>query len=682
MVYWGFTASTGGASNEHRFCVISNPFNSTAQSATVCQGDSTQLSFTGGTSYQWSTGYGLSDSTIGDPFFGPDSSMTYTVTISDACGFTWVDTAFITVEDSLYLNLGADTVICNGDSVMLDASQTTPVNYTWMNGSTDSILYAQTTGNYIATVSSFSGACQEQDIIYVAVIDTPQVNLGNDTILCDGDVIIHQVSGDSTNYLWQDGSGLPVHIIDTPGIYWVEISNQCSTVVDTLLVDSIPQLNLNLPNQVVLCDGDTFYADASNPGNAVNYNWSNGGMSALLPITSSGTYSVTVSSVCQSITDQVNLDFRLVPSIDLGNDTAICYGDIISLDAAFDTSTYSWSTGATSSSISVGTQGTYSVTVTNFCGTDSDSIEIDSMNVPVVDLGPDQSICEGEVISFDASSSTATSYQWNQGVSGPFVSVDTGGVFIVNANNLCGNGSDTVEVDYTPLPIVQLPNDTAICNGQTLNILPVISFTDAIEWSTGSNENFISVDSSGTYTLEGSNRCATIIDEMNVIIQNAFQIDMGYGDTLCPGETTMISGPAGFNQYLWSTGETAQSIEVPSGRYILTVTDNAGCTAEDTVEVNDFCLPDFYAPNTFTPNGDGRNDLFRVYISNTVHFEMSIFNRWGEEIFTSNQQSEGWDGRANGKPLQDGIYVWKVTYAAGDRKTKHRIGKVMLIHHI
>ena len=682
MVYWGFTASTGGLSNEHRFCLLSNPFNPAAQSASICQGDSTQLNFATGSTYQWSTGYGLSDSTIGNPYFGPDSSMSYTVTVTDPCGFTWVDTANITVEDSLSLNLGPDAVICSGDSVMLDATQNTAATYSWINGSSDSIVYASTTGTYIANVASPSGVCQEQDVIYITVIDTPQVDLGNDTLLCDGDVLIQQVNADSAQYTWQDGTTLPAYVIDTSGVFWVEITNQCATVIDTIAVDSVPDLKLNLNPLVTLCTGDTFYADATNPGSTVTYNWSTGDTNAVLPITTSGSYTVTVTSTCQSITDQITLDFRMAPTVNLGNDTGVCFGDNITLSASFDTSTYVWSTGASSSTISVGTQGPYSVTVTNFCGTASDTLTIDSINVPVVNLGPDQVICEGEVVSFDASASTATNYQWSNGSSGPFLSVDTGGVFTVAASNNCGNGSDTVEVNYTPLPVVQLPDDTTICTGQSLAILPVLAFHDSLAWSTGSTANFITVNESGTYSLAVENRCARREDEVEVLIQEPFQIDLANTDTLCPGETTLVLGPVGYSQYLWSTGETTANIEVPAGEYQLTVTDASGCTSTDTLEVTNFCLQDFYAPNTFTPNGDGTNDAFRVYVRNTTFFELQVFNRWGEQVFISNQQDKGWDGIANGRPMRDGIYVWKVTYAGADRITKQRIGKVMLVHHI
>jgi len=97
-----------------------------------------------------------------------------------------------------------------------------------------------------------------------------------------------------------------------------------------------------------------------------------------------------------------------------------------------------------------------------------------------------------------------------------------------------------------------------------------------------------------------------------------------------------------------------------SSTYYLKVQGNNGCFNYDTITIiYDGAI---YLPNTFTPDGDGVNDIFYAFGKDIVEFEMYIFNRWGEKLFYSNDMSIGWDGTVNGNLSQTGTYVWKVTY--------------------
>lgn len=129
--------------------------------------------------------------------------------------------------------------------------------------------------------------------------------------------------------------------------------------------------------------------------------------------------------------------------------------------------------------------------------------------------------------------------------------------------------------------------------------------------------------------------------------------------------------------YNWNTGDSTESIIVNSpGRYILTITD-ANCSATDSVLV-DTC-PDFGIPNAFTPNGDDLNEVFRIYGVGLYEYELLIFNRWGQLIYKSNDQSEGWDGTMNGKPCQIDVYVYKLVYGGLGLGEKQKVGRIALI---
>ena len=101
------------------------------------------------------------------------------------------------------------------------------------------------------------------------------------------------------------------------------------------------------------------------------------------------------------------------------------------------------------------------------------------------------------------------------------------------------------------------------------------------------------------------------------------------------------------------------------------------CSDFDSVLV-DTC-PDFGIPMAFSPNGDGLNDVFKVYGVGLNEFELLIFNRWGEVIYQTNNQFEGWDGKKNGNPCQIDVYVYKIVYRGLGLSQKQKVGQLSLI---
>jgi gliding motility-associated-like protein len=111
--------------------------------------------------------------------------------------------------------------------------------------------------------------------------------------------------------------------------------------------------------------------------------------------------------------------------------------------------------------------------------------------------------------------------------------------------------------------------------------------------------------------------------------------------------------------------------------YIVSYTDNNGCTASDSVTI--FYDPVIWIPNTFTPDSDDFNNFFNAIGANIRSFEMLIFDRWGELICTLNDINESWDGTFKGKPCQDGTYIWKLKYVDLNNDEKIMTGHINLL---
>jgi gliding motility-associated-like protein len=137
-------------------------------------------------------------------------------------------------------------------------------------------------------------------------------------------------------------------------------------------------------------------------------------------------------------------------------------------------------------------------------------------------------------------------------------------------------------------------------------------------------------------------------------------------DYLCTGTATPLDAGPDFSTYLWQDGSTGRYMNVTTaGTYRVTVSDSLGCIGSDSVVVKK-CSGNVYVPNAFTPNGDGLNDIFRIFASpdDIAEFSMQVFNRWGEKIFESASVPAGWDGMKMGVYCPAGSYIWIIGYKA------------------
>ena len=113
--------------------------------------------------------------------------------------------------------------------------------------------------------------------------------------------------------------------------------------------------------------------------------------------------------------------------------------------------------------------------------------------------------------------------------------------------------------------------------------------------------------------------------------------------------------------------------------YKLTITYNNGCLASDSARVLVIGTPRVFVPNSFSPNGDGNNDLFLIYGENIKTVNLKVFNRWGELVFNSENQFLGWDGNYKGQQQQTGVYVYEAQVTFLDNTQTLRTGSITLL---
>lgn len=285
---------------------------------------------------------------------------------------------------------------------------------------------------------------------------------------------------------------------------------------------------------------------------------------------------------CVSARTAVLATVNAAPVVNLGNDTFLCGGTgSITLNAANTGATYLWSTGATTSSITVTTVGTYHVTVTgaNTC-VKRDTIVISAGASPTNVLPATANLCQGSSLSLNAGNA-GSNYLWSNGATTQTINVTTPGNYSVTITNTQGCSITTpgTVVSTIPAPNVNLGNDTAICTNASLTLNATNTGATYL-WNTGATTPTITVTTAGTYRVQvtGSNTC--IKRDTIIVTAKPTPTDvLPATRDLCQGSSLTLNAANPGATYLWNTGATTQSITVTSGgTYTATITNTQGCS--------------------------------------------------------------------------------------------------------
>ena len=429
----------------------------------------------------------------------------------------------------------------------------------------------------------------------------------------------------------------------------------------------------------------------------IKYLWNTGDTTSTIitnPATDS-VYSVFVfdTSGCKNF-DTVSVTLKPTPTVNAGNDAAICIGETRQLNATSSSTHIAWtpSTGLNNDTIlnpvfnyNQSVQYQLIATDTNGCSK-RDTIDVTVHPLPTVDAGLDTALCIGTPYSLSGSS-TADTVLWSpsSGIDDPHILTP---VFTSNVSMLyilsvtdsfnCKN-QDTVSVKVGIAPTLYAGPDTLIC-GEGGYVFPASTNGINIQWNPAaglSDASVINPVFSGAqgdvYVLYATDSVGcSKTDSVTIQVHSLPIVDAGIDTTLCPATPYTMQASSDASIYLWtpSTGLDNPSLLNPAFssfetvKYILIVTDTAGCKNSDSVIITADCPVYLKIPQAFTPNGDGHNDHFTLFGQNLTVFEIKIYNRWGELVYSStdltelNDLTRGWDGTYKGKTQELGTFVY------------------------
>lgn len=654
-----------------------NPIAQFTNNGPVCFGQpitfSDQSNPNGSTIDSWSWDFGDgSTSTSQNPTHTYAAGGTYTVTltVSTPAGCTNSTTANVTQAPQLTLPTSfVDETCgqCDGVAIVAPQGGTSPYSYNWNGaGPNAPSINNLCSGNYPVTVTDNMGCTQ-----------TASVTVGN-------------------------GGGLSItSITSTPE----QCQGDCSGTI-TITAPGATQFSI---------DGGTTFTASGNFANVCfgNYN-----------------VAVTNASGC-SATGTVSVTAPNPMTLTATGDTLICIGGtaVISASVIGGTApvTLIWDQGlpnGSPQSVSPSANTTYSVFAqdANGCTTTPQTVDV-TINPPLnVIASNDVSICPGQSASISANASGGNggpyTYVWTDGNGNTLngqnqtVSPSANTTYTVTATDNCGtpSASDQVVVTINPVPVVtfvadQLSGCVPLAVNFTNTTDPLL--TNNCSWDFGDGSTSNNCVSSHVFTQTGCfdisltvtspDGCVGSLTVPSMICVYPYPVaDFNFGPqpaNILDPEIDFVDASSGASTYLWDfAGLGSSTLANPTfvfpedepGSYnvCLHVENQYGC-ADDIckiVVIDDYFT--IYVPNVFTPDGDGHNDFFFPVIDGylTGSYQLYIFNRWGEIVFSSTDPSVSWDGYNKGQMSKEDVYVWKIIVKdATEKKKRTFVGHVSLL---
>lgn len=536
-------------------------------------------------------------------------------------------------------------VICYPNAAIFTNNSANGNAYLWDFGDGNtSTAFAPThnyaaAGNYRVTLLVYdTTGCIKPDTasIVLNVYDPASAVTSPDTVICPGASASLRATG-GTSYVWSPAATLsnpnianPIATPTIPTTYQVIVTNPCGK--DTSYVNvSFHSITTSTSNDTVICVGDTALLFATGGG---SYSWSPSSSLTNPSIQTPGAFPTTNTQYNVAITtpqgcsarDSVTITVIDIPQPVLTDDDSICFGDNITLTAS-GADSYIWrpfhslssGTGTTVVASPPFTT-TYYVDFTNQCATLTDSVTI-TVIVPNATSSPDDTICFNEATQLWANG--GVSYRWSPSTSltnptsdTTFANPSSPTIFRVIVTDAIGcTDTSYTSISFSPIPTIYAGADQIINFGEVANL--------------------VATSSAGTFSWTAHTSLASTTSKIT---------------TAQPSNTTS---------------------------YIANLVDPYGCKVSDTVTIAlDGSL---YIPNSFSPNGDGVNDLFIVLGEDIIEFKILVFNRWGELIYQSTDLDDAWDGTHKGKPAQTDTYVWRVVYSDVNTSKKELFGHVNLL---
>ncbi|MDR3679108.1 MAG: gliding motility-associated C-terminal domain-containing protein [Flavipsychrobacter sp.] len=695
---------------------------------TLCSGGNVSLTASGGTIYTWSPSASLSSASGTTVVATPPATTTYIVTGTGANGCKDTAASMVTVIPTPVLNITPTNAnVCAGSSIFLTASGAT--TYSWspaagLSSTTGPGVSAGPSATTIYTVTGVNGGiCSTSVTKTVTVIPVPSApGVTTPVNYCRNKPAV-PLTAIGANLLWYTNptGGTGTATAPTPStaangstIWYVsQTVNGCESIRSSIsvVVATAPLPVVTTPIDV--CQYDTVGALSATGTHILWYTAATGGTGTsaapVPPSSNPGTtnwYATQTIDGCESDRAPVTVLVKAKPTPPVTAPATFCRHNLPIALSATGSALHWYSSAVGGAAITYpplitangSLSGTWYVSqVVNGC--ESDRAVITFAVLPdahlKIDL-VDSANCSkrgvfilspiGSPPPYTISIDAPGNHVFNA-VNAPVRDSLFAGIYTVHFLNSYGCAEDTTLVmpGLKQLVMSLIKDVPPTCYGGNDGSITVMTngitgtYTYSIaEAGLSDTTGVFGSLSAGTYNIhaQDTTRCSADLavelsqpDEItiNTVTEPNYCHCDGDGDGSI---TALASGGVKPFRYTWSTGQSGPSIRgLTSGKYLVVATDAHSCRDSVICQVIDSANK-LFIPNAFTPNGDGRNDVFRVhYVGNIYTMTISIFNRFGQLVFSGANQSEVWDGTYKGVPVDMGTYFYNIVIRCGANKT-------------
>ena len=641
------------------------------------------------------------------------SAGTYNVTVTDASNSTCTATDTITINDGEPTEDASFTLsdFCEGATNQATITGVTGGTFSFSPDLGDGSTIDSSTGEITNDVGgttytvqyTTSGTCPGISTQTVTVNANPTPTIAGSTTFCTGSSTTIDAGSGYNTYQWNTGDSTQTYVVNTTGTYTVTVTdtNSCSGSA-SISVTEDSSLSPVISGDTVFCTGGSTTLDAGTGYNS--YTWSTGETSQSILVSVAGTYSVTVADTggCTG-SDQVTVTELSELSPVITGSTSICADSSTTLNVDSGYSSYLWSTGASTSSITVSSSGTYSVTVTDAGGcSGSTQVTVQSSSPISFNVFTDDAdVCPGEPVEINGAVTggllpyTLYDETNNNDVTNlPYVVYPTETMtYTLTVQDACGDSqSGSVDIIVYPAPEPSFISDIIVgCQPLTVQFNEMHDYALYI-WSFGDNsDDNLSFNHNPQHTFQNSGVFDVSVTTTNEYgCSNSFTFtDMitVYSKpearfTVNPTIVSIIHPLVNFYNYsilndfnYWSFGDGDSNLSAnpyhlypDTGTYTVTLIVETQNGCKDTTTMSSILIypeTSFYASTAFSPDGDGLNDFWFVTGTgiDTTNFHLYVYDRWGEVIWESDDIKKVWDGTTtDGKLAEDGTYVWFCYY--------------------
>ncbi len=451
MVNWGFTGATGYYYNLQTVC-LQEVFYHNVEDQVICQGESVQLAATGNPlgTFQWSPVLGLDSPESQTPTAAPLESTTYCCVYTDLCNQQTESCIEVLVEEDPVVWAGNDSIICDGETMGLNAyCDVSGVLYAWStsDGVIDSGMntnqpMVSSGGQYVVTTTTPLAQCTSYDDIEIIEWELPLITTNNPYSICPNDELTLLANANGNEVIWFNGITDDAVVVNDPGVFGIDVFNEYCSSHFEFVVEEVVLPELDLGNDILECETEVVQLEVDIP-----VIWNTGENTSSITVLNAGSYSASLTVEDCIVSDTIVVEFQSMPQLSLGTDRILCEGDT---DTLFIGYSGIWSDGSVSQEFILGEyEGPVFVTVTDGPCVARDTMTVEIIPIPEVDLGSDMTYCIGEQIQLQNAELTEGVWLWSDGSTESILEVSKQGEYSLLVSNQCGSDEDTVSLYFT-----------------------------------------------------------------------------------------------------------------------------------------------------------------------------------------------------------------------------------------